>query len=116
MATIVHLQSSHKGEDLLIDLLAKDRDGSTLSSPASQTITLAIGRNPSAAPLLELTAGWTLADAGTATFEGTFTETMLSSLDEGALYYYNIWSRLGTSSPLLQAKGQFKRLPAIELT
>lgn len=119
MATESNITEFHKGEYIEIILLAKDRDGSVISTPASQTMTFAIGDTPSGSPSLEFTttAGdITLADVGTGEFTLQLTPTDLISLVENKTYYYNYWSEISSDQPLLQAKGQFKLLNSIEAT
>lgn len=115
MATELDIVEYHKGEYVEIDFFAKNRDGTVLTSPASQVVTMTIGETASGDPLLTFTTTGgkiVLTDAPTAKFTIGLLEADLTTLIEGRTYFYNIW--VGTSQPTLQAKGRFVLQNSIE--
>lgn len=112
MATTSAISGTHKDETFVCNLLARAPGGSdVIETPASQTITMTISETAGGSPLLELTS-WTLADAATGLFSKTISEADLSTMTEGRLYHYNIWSESGGSA-FLQVKGTFVRSQSI---
>ena len=94
------------GADLVIDLTAKNADGTALSSPGTQTIKIAIGATQAGAALLDFDDKAT--HSGSSVFRITLAPAdYTATLKEGRPYYYTIWSQLGAASPIPQAKGTF---------
>lgn len=94
------------GADLVIDLTAKNADGTALSSPGTQTIKIAIGATQAGAALLDFDDKAT--HSGSSVFRITIAPAdYTATLKEGRPYYYTIWSQLGAASPIPQAKGTF---------
>ena len=92
------------GADLVIDLTAKNADGSALSSPGTQTIKIAIGATQAGAALLDYDDK--ASHSGSSVFRITLAPAdYTATLKEGRTYYYTIWSQLGAASPVPQAKG-----------
>ncbi len=113
MATKANIEGFHKGEYIEIVLLAKDRDGSVITTPASQLVSFTVGDTPAGTPSLTfttVTGEVVLTDAPTGEFTVQLEASDLSTLLENRTYYYNLWSELSPSQPLLQAKGKFKLL------
>lgn len=119
MATEENITTSHSGEPLSIAIYAKGDDGEVIGDAADQVLTLTIGRTAGGDALLTLT-GFTLVttgdEAGTGKYVGVFSASSLTALPEGRLHHYNIWSRLNTDDPILQAYGTLIRQPAINLS
>jgi len=117
MATSYDITDFHKGEFVQFTLLAKDRDDTVITTPASQTVTMTIGTTADGSLSWEFstaTGHITLTDESTGEFTISLTPSDLISVQENSTYYYNIWTELSPSQPLLQAKGKFRLLKSIE--
>lgn len=97
----------YKGETATIALLAKNPDGSIISNPTDQTIIITIGTTLSSAPILEFNDRFTLQSALTGSFSVSLSDEDMSSLTEGKVYFYNLWSKHLTADPRLQTFGKF---------
>lgn len=104
-----NIDGFHFGETIDIVVFAKNRDGTVIDSPASQTMKMVISATVGGAPLLEFSAApqVILQDAGTGNFLIRLFDSDYSSLSEATRYFYNIWTVDGSSVDLLQAHGEF---------
>jgi hypothetical protein len=110
MAANTDITGFFKGEVVDITFLAKNRDGSILSSAATATVSITIGLTPKGDPLLEfttVTGEISLISAPAGSFRILLDTTKLASLTEGKIYHYNIWTWQSASSKTLQAQGKF---------
>jgi hypothetical protein len=110
MAAITDITGFFKGEVVDITFLAKNRDGTVLSSAGTATVLMTIGATPKDAPLLTFTTvsgEITLISAPAGSFRIIIDETDLSTLVEGKTYYYNLWTYQIVSDKTLQAYGKF---------
>jgi hypothetical protein len=110
MAANTDITGFFKGEVVDINFLAKNRDGSVISSPATATVSMTIGNNPVDEPSLTFstaTGEITLVSAPTGSFRIFLEPTDLVSLAEGKVYYYNIWTWQTSTEKTLQAYGRF---------
>lgn len=115
MATETNIDQYHKGEYVEIDFFAKNRDGTALTNPASQVVTMTIGESVDGLPMLVFTTASgeiTLTDAPTSKFTIGLSTANLEDLVEGRTYYFNIW--VGTTQRTLQAFGKFILQNSIE--
>ena len=116
MANVVDIWNFHKGELLAITLLAKNPDGSPLSSPATTAVTMTLARTVGGTPFVEFSTAngaITLSDAPTSTFGIQLVPSQTSALVEGKTYYYNIWTGIADAK-ILQAKGTIKLINSVE--
>lgn len=115
MATETDIIEFYKGEYVEIDFFAKNRDGSVLSSPSTQTVAFTVAETQEADPLLSFSTvdKITLSDEATAKFTIGLLATDLTAMIEGRTYYYNIW--VGTTQRTMQAKGKFVLQKSIEV-
>ena len=98
------------GETASFTLLGRERDGSVLSTPGSQTITFTLSDSPGGAPVIEEStdgANVVLEDVANAEFVITITPTVQTSasIAAGRTYYYNVWSNDGAGVVLRQLHG-----------
>ena len=98
------------GESASFTVLARERDGSVLATPGSQTVTFTLASSPSGPPLIEeSTAGANvvLGSASVADFTITITPFAQTSagIAAGRVYYYNVWSDDGAGTILRQLHG-----------
>jgi hypothetical protein len=110
MAANTDITGFFKGEVVDINFLAKNRDGSILSSAATATVSMTIGNNPIDSPLLTFQTGSaeiTLTSAPAGSFRIFLDPTDLATLAEGKVYYYNIWTWQTPTEKTLQAYGRF---------
>lgn len=110
MAANTDITGFFKGEVVDISFLAKNRDGSILSSAATATVSITIGLTPQGDPLLEyttVTGEISLTSAPAGSFRILLDPTDLATLVEGKIYYYNIWTWQSAASKTLQANGKF---------
>lgn len=113
MATVTNILGFHQGEDIDIDLFAKEPDGSVIATPASQAVnmTVSVGEGTPALAEVSSGSGITLADEATGKFSITMTPSDLSALTPGVRYRYGIWTTISGASTL-QAKGELLLHPA----
>jgi hypothetical protein len=105
------------GETLTFTIAAKDRDGSVITTPGSQTLTLWIGNTLGGAAALEFNSSpeVVLSDAGTGTWLVSVPYASYSStLSEGRVYYYNLTTKLGSDDPILQKSGKIRLQAALD--
>lgn len=117
MAANVDLTGFHKGEEVTITVLAKNRDGTPLQDAASQSLILVIASSESGSPELEFTTDdtqITLEDVATANFSIVLDPADVTVLNEGTTYYYNIWTEDSDGDRLLQARGLIRLRSSIE--
>lgn len=101
------------GEDLLITVLVKDRDGNVPSLGGSDDCILTIARDAGGDPEIEVT-GATLVDAVTGEYRISVpTATLDPAVIEGRTYYYNLWHEDPSGVRIRQAAGEFVRLRSI---
>lgn len=108
----------HKDEDVVIALLAKNRDGSVLNSPATQDVYFNIGETPQGAAILDFSTdsgNITLRDAPTAEYSISLEATDIADLAENQVYYYTAWTVSSAGDTILQNKGAFKLLNSIKI-
>lgn len=106
----------HKGEGLHFTAALKNRDGSILSNPQAQTVTLRFSGTGGgdaiaqfdAAPQVTLTSE----AAGVWTFQ--LTPADMVTLPENVRFFYNIWSRAEGETPIVQISGPILLQPSIE--
>ena len=114
LVTPVNITEFYWGEPITLTLLAKDPDGTVITTPASQTIKMTIGRTKGGTALLDFDDKGTLEDAGTGEFTVALAVSDYSStLTEGQTYYYSLWSQLSSNDPRLQKWGKLVLGPAI---
>ena len=115
MAIEEDIDTFHEGEGLALTLAAKNRDGSVITTPASQTITFEIATKKGGPASLTFNSSpqVVLTDSGTGTWTIAPTASDLSTMTEGKTYYYNIRSQLGAADPILQKKGKLVIQPGI---
>lgn len=110
MAANTDITGFYKGEVVDITFLAKNRDGSILNSAATATVSMTIGVTPKDEPSLEFTTvsgKITLVSAPAGSFRIYLDTTDLTTLVEGKVYYYNIWTWQTGTEKTLQAYGKF---------
>jgi hypothetical protein len=115
MAAIVNIEDTHRGENLIIRLFAKNPDETVISDPFDQSITLTISKTEGGGPFLSFKdSPWiTLIDLSAGEWLINIPFAQLNGVQENKSYFYNIWSDDG-SRPWLQAKGRLKRLNSIK--
>lgn len=116
MAANTDITDFYKGEVVDITFLAKNRDGSILSSAATAEVCMTIGLTPQGDPLhtfTKVTGQVTLISAPAGSFRILLNLTDIASIVENKIYYYNIWTWQNVSDKTLQAQGQFSLLNAI---
>jgi len=104
------------GETLTFTIAAKDRDGSVITTPGSQTLTLWIGNSSRGAAALEFDSSpeVTLSDATDGIWLVSVPYSAYSpTLSEGRSYYYNLTTKLGSDDPILQKSGRLYFKPAL---
>lgn len=110
MATHFDIDQFYFGESVEFDFFGKDRNGAVLGTPASQIITMNIGKTEKGAAEVSVssaTSAITLVDAETGKWSANIPHSTLSSLSEGKRYYYMITSNLSGDDPTVQAHGRF---------
>ena len=110
MAANIDITGFYKGEVVDIIFLAKNRDGSVLTSPATATVSMTIGRNPKDSPNLTFstsTSDINLISAVEGSFRIVLDEVDTSTIAEGRTYYYNIWTWQTPTQKTLQVFGKF---------
>ena len=101
----------HHGETLQFTIAAKNRDGSVIDTPASQTLTLWIGNSIGGDVLLEFNTSpeVVLSDAGAGVWLVSVPyASYFADLIEARTYYYNITTKLGSDDPILQKEGRIR--------
>lgn len=117
MAANTDITGFYKGEVVDITFLAKNRDGSVISSPATAVVSMTISGNPKDAPALTFstaTGKISLVSVPLGSFRILLEETDLDSLVEGKTYYYNIWTWQDPTQKTLQAYGKFNLQNSID--
>ena len=118
MAQTYDITEPHKGEAIAILLDAKDPDGTVISDPANQTITITVSETVNGPPLENFTFSESpyvlLTEVQTGQYFIQLTSNLTASLTEGLTYYYNIWSQLNGEPKRLQAKGKIVLNGSIE--
>lgn len=110
MAKTVDIDQFFFGESVEFDFYGKERSGAVLGTPASQIITMNIGKTPQGAAEVSVTTATsaiTLSDATTGKWLVDVPHSSLSGLTEGKRYYYTITSNLSGEDPMVQAQGKF---------
>lgn len=113
------LTEFYHGETIEFTVAAKDRDGSVITTPGSQTLTFWIGNTQGGAALLEFSASpeVVLSDAGTGVWLVSIPFSAYSDdLNESSVLYYNITTKLGSDDPIMQKSGRLLLKPAIDWT
>ena len=111
MATKQDISVFGENEDVVFTIAAKDRDGTVIATPASQTLTVVIARRDgtkvievNTTPEVELTGAvlgvWTV----------TLRASALTDLIPGYVYRYDVWTESADSPPetMWQAGGSFR--------
>lgn len=115
MAKQQHIEDTHKGEPIKILLEAKGDNGSIISSPNDQTITMTISKNEGGPKLLAFDSfpQIILTSVDNGEWLITLEENDIAGLQENQRYFYNIWSQRSGEEPRLQAYGRLMRLRSI---
>lgn len=104
----------YKGEAVEFTLLAKNPDGTVITTPLLQTLILTIGSSINGAPELEFDDKHTVVDESLGKYQLLLSAANVSALVEGKTYYYNLWSKLAAADPRLQAYGKILLQKSIE--
>lgn len=104
------------GETIRITVLAKERDGSVLNTPATATMSVHIALSPSdlAIHVFNTTPEVTLTDETAAEFTIVLPATAIPTLLEDTVYRYDIYTTSAGDDILHQAGGALKLKPAVE--
>lgn len=113
---MVDINTQHKDEEVIIDILIQDTLGAAIPDPASHTVYIVLSTTPGGAALDATKFPFTLEDAPTARFRRVLSPTDLASVQElPASYFYNIWSTKPGTIPVHRAKGKFSLIESISL-
>lgn len=99
-----------KGESVIFTVAMKNRDGTVITTPASQTCRVKIGLDLTAAALLtfDTTPQVELTNSTDGVWTVILKDADTTSLVEGKSYRYFVWSELTGEDPILQQSGEFK--------
>lgn len=118
MSAEVDITTFSDGEDIIIEVFAKDDEGNALTDTGNETIRLNVARNKTAAPVLSVDTSpqVVLTNAGTAHWTITLdaVNDLLNVIEPGRAYVFSIWSINGsTGRTYHQAEGRLVYQPSV---
>lgn len=115
MGLVLDLLGFYAGETVQCSVLAKERDGSVLTSPATATMTMRIARTAFTVSLYEFntTPEITLTDVPTAEFTIFLPAATIPLLTEEVEYHYDIYTTSAGGDILHQVGGVLQLQGAI---
>ncbi|NIZ63535.1 hypothetical protein DL239_21515 [Sedimentitalea sp. CY04] len=119
MASQIDITGFHKDEYVEIQFFGRDREGGALSAAAGQVIKLVLSKTAGGDPVAGMewtsnTSHITLVDEAKSEWKIALSPDDLSAAIERKNYFFNIWSQLTDSTPILQAEGGFTLKPSIK--
>ena len=116
MGLAKNLLDFHIGETIRITVLAKERDGSVLDSPATATMSvhIALTAGDLAIHVFNTVPEVTLTDEPTAEFAIVLPAATIPTILEGKVYRFDVFTTSSGGDILHQAGGALRLKPAVE--
>ncbi len=104
-------------ETIVFTVLAKERDGTILLSPATATMTIFIANDAASDSIYSFSASpeVVLDDAGTSAFKIVLPAAAIPLILENTEYRYDVYTVAGGGDRLHQIGGALKLRPAVEV-